>query len=888
MLSTMSRRQRCIPAAGQILLAIGLLFIAAAAQAGPVFDRASLAPDAISPNNDGVQEYTEIRYTLSADSADVRILLTRAGGTPVVDTLQVFTRQGGTRSRVFDGSVRSGPVADGSYEIRILGVGTGGEGTEQAVLPLEIDRAAPAITSLALVSPATPVVQNGTRVTLQACMDGAFDQVSADFSALDSGFIAAAVSVTSVSDFCRRFTYTITPSNTLTDRSGLAVTVTTRDRAGNRSTGSIEFCLSNSPPVLLTAALLNPVPVFQNGDQIRAEIQVNSPNDVTVRGDFINLDSGSGPGLTEVERIGTGRFRLNYTISGVNNRPDGAYRLRLYAYDVNGCGVDADSSLTVTLDNAGALPALIGGISVTPAAYSPHGEGVEDSVTIHYTVLEDTVGVLIRVEGVLKSGSPFTHVLFSGPGFSLAPVPRGSYTLRWDGLFPVELDQLNDQVLTVVVRASSLKLGLNRSEERKIELDRARPVFKTYRPPVSSVVRNDRQVAFTVVYDRPGYDVSADFGELDSNFPRAVSVADSGNGAYRIAYTISPTNARPDGINKDVRLTATDAAGNSEVVEDLARFCLSNSPPRLASAQLLSKPGPYRKLDQISLRTKWVDGQWTLAKPLQVTASFLSLDTDFNERLDQLLIADVSSAANPDTAVFDIAYRLSSGNEIEVTEAGILVTARDHADLGCGSAIGVEALRVKVDSEPPFRPTLTASGGVVRTAVDTLRGVAEEAVMVIINRGSTPVDTIAVPGVDGKFSGPITLEPGENKFNAVSVDVAGNLSKPSVPDLVIFYVQGDVVQIPGPFTPGKEFFIGLVSPARRLSVRIFNLDGVEIARLEAEGGDLFRIPWDGKDATGALASSGPYLAVVEVVNAASGRTDRFKKAFVFARRGAGS
>jgi hypothetical protein len=28
--------------------------------------------------------------------------------------------------------------------------------------------------------------------------------------------------------------------------------------------------------------------------------------------------------------------------------------------------------------------------------------------------------------------------------------------------------------------------------------------------------------------------------------------------------------------------------------------------------------------------------------------------------------------------------------------------------------------------------------------------------------------------------------------------------------------------------------------------------------------------------------------VVEVVNAASGRTDRFKKAFVFARRGAGS
>ncbi len=880
--STMNCRPRRVPTTGRILLAIGLLLVAADAYASPVFDRASLSPSAISPNNDGVQEYTEIRYTLSADSADVRILLTRAGGASVVATLQVLTRQGGTKSRLFDGSVGSDPVADGSYEIRILGSGTGGEGTEEVVLPLEIDRVAPIISSLTLLSPAAPVVQNGTRVTLQACMDGNFDQVSADFSALDSGFIAGAVSVTSVSDACRRFTYTITPSNALTDRSGLEVTVTARDRAGNRSTGSLEFCLSNSPPVLLTATLLSSVPVFQNGDQIRTEIQVNSPNEVTVRGDFVNLDSGFGPGLTGVERIGTGRFRLTYTISAVNNRPDGEYRLRLYAYDVNGCGVDADSSLTVTLDNAGALPALIGAVSVTPAAYSPNGDGVKDDVTINYTVLEDTVKVIVWVEFLVKNDSVVkTHTLLP-PGNVL----RGSHTLHWDGLFQVELNQIADQVLNVVVRASSTKLGLNRSEILKVELDRAPPVFKTIRLPLSTVVRNDRQVAFSVVYDRAGYDLSADFSELDSNFPRAVSVADSGNGAYRIAYTISPTNARPDGINKDVRLTAIDAAGNSGVVEDHARFCLSNLPPRLASAQLLSKPGPYRKLDQISLRTKWVDGQWTSTKPLQVTANFSSLDTDFNDRLDQLLIADVSSAASPDTAVFDIAYRLSAGNENETGEGTITVTARDNADLGCAS-VTVNALKITLDSEPPFRPTLTASGGVVRAAVDTLRGVAEDAVMVIINRGTTPVDTFAVPLLDGKFSGPITLEPGENKFNAVSVDAAGNTSKPSVPDLVIFFVQGDVVQIPGPFTPGKEFFIGLVSPARQLSVRIFNLDGVEIARLEAEGGDLFHVPWDGKDANGALVSSGPYFAVVEVVDAASGRTDRFKKAFVFARRGTG-
>jgi hypothetical protein len=167
------------------------------------------------------------------------------------------------------------------------------------------------------------VVQNGTRVILQACMTAR--SIAALTSPLSTAGSSQCGSVTSVSDACRRFTYTVTPSNTLIDRSGLAVTVTARDRAGNRSSRAFEFCLSNSPPVLLTATLLTSVPVFQNGDQIRAEIQVNSPNEVTVRGDFVNLDSGSGPALTEVERIGTGRFRLNYTISAVNTRPDGVY-----------------------------------------------------------------------------------------------------------------------------------------------------------------------------------------------------------------------------------------------------------------------------------------------------------------------------------------------------------------------------------------------------------------------------------------------------------------------------------------------------------------------------------------------------------------------------------
>jgi len=65
-------------------------------------------------------------------------------------------------------------------------------------------------------------------------------------------------------------------------------------------------------------------------------------------------------------------------------------------------------------------------------------------------------------------------------------------------------------------------------------------------------------------------------------------------------------------------------------------------------------------------------------------------------------------------------------------------------------------------------------------------------------------------------------------------------------------------------------------------IRIFNLDGIEVQRIEQGPGDLYQIPWDGTDRTGNMSSSGPYIAVAEIeVNGAV--RDRIKKAFVFTR-----
>lgn len=100
------------------MLLLTILSVAAAlcgavpVAAAPIFSSAELTFDAISPNHDGVQEFTEIRYTIAVDSAEVRITLLQGAGGPVLETLQVFTRQGGTHSRIFDGVIGSGALPE--------------------------------------------------------------------------------------------------------------------------------------------------------------------------------------------------------------------------------------------------------------------------------------------------------------------------------------------------------------------------------------------------------------------------------------------------------------------------------------------------------------------------------------------------------------------------------------------------------------------------------------------------------------------------------------------------------------------------------------------------------------------------------------------------------
>jgi len=871
-----------------LLSALGLAALMALgavrpAQALPVFSSTRLSEDAISPNGDGVKDLTIISYTVDVDTALVRIILTGGGGS-IQDTLQIFSRRGrGVHSLPFDGTTSKGTVPDGTYQIQILGVGALGEGTEPATLSLLIDRVPPPITSWDVVSPGT-TLQNGDPLTLQVCYDETPDSVSLDLSGLDSAFDPALVTTTPVGATCLHFDYTISPTNTFPDSSPIPARVTLVDRAGNESEAVLDLCLSNFPLSLLEVTLRNQADIFRNGDEIRVHAAFSSGNDITPGADFSSIDSQFDPSGVVVEEVAPQAYDLSYVIRSGNTRPDGPHRLIVFARDA-GCGYAADSSLVVTLDNAGQESTLITNARMSRNAFCPTGLPGESvgfpTVDIRFDVIEDTVIVGITAVADLRSDGPNPAakdqritILRTQPDGVL---PRGSYSFTWDGsgISSNHTPQrLVEQDVTIEIHVTSIALDRTLTQDLHVAVDRTPPVLLSFPPTEELAAKNGVRLDIPVTYDGDGYKLSADFSGLDSHFdPGLVSPTQLGNGDYEIFYRVTTNNARPDSTNITIPITAVDVAGNAGV-SNVVQACLNNLPPRFVSARFLDHSGPFRSGQRISLQTAW--STEAAQGGLQVTADFSAVDDQF----DPGRVTVVDRGSN----VFDIGYTLTTTSSIKTgTDLPIRVTASDDPSRGCGSTL-VDAVLVTLDNEAPPRPTLIASAQVVTEPFVIVSGQAPEAVKVRIEREGASVDTFDVDPLSFAYSGQVHLQPGINSLTARSLDVAGNQSVVSGAPLDILLVQGNTFEVPSRFIPGGEFLLASSVPASGVRVRIFNLDGVEIQRLEEGPGDLYQISWDGTDTYGNMTSSGPYIAVAEIDVNGSLR-DRIRKAFVFTRAG---
>ena len=854
-----------IRTAAPLLLLIVLVTAPSPAAADPVFDGAVVSPPVISPNGDLVQDFAVIDYTVKVDTAQVVVRVV-SGGIAVATLQPLANRARGDYTLLFDGRDDEDQLLpDGDYDIVLFGVGTQGEGSETVTLELEIDTTPPKfLGSPVMIEPEVGYTQNGDLVVVVTCVEGADSLLTADFSALDSGYDPADVTVIPTDPTCRRIEYTVTPGNTRLDAAGLEVPVTAIDRGGNVARSSLQMCLLNAPPRIADAALVVDPPVFQNGDRIRATLTVVSPAPVLeITADFSALDSGFDSTRVVVRNLGAGQFEISYQVSDQNDRLDGEYPFRLIARDP-GCGL-VDTTLTATLINEGQFDAVIANVSLSAPAFSPNDDGVQDEIDIFFTALLDTTLITIKVR-------------FPGRNDDLIIQEQteylpGDYSYRWDGSTfgsGIDIGDIDDGVATITVNGVDTRRDRRRNRFEDVLIDRTPPQLQTFTVRPAGGVTNSQVLEISATYPQSGHALIPDLIQLDSEFgPGAdISVNENIPGTHIIRYVVSPGNTRDDAADIVIPIQATDIAGNT-ATSNLVRVCLSNRPPRLVSAKFTDQGDqpPFTGASFFVIETLWESS----SGPLTVAYDFSDLDSNFDP-------SDGNAVEDPENpGVFRADYRIGSNNERPNGIRQIFVTAVDQ---GCGLtqtvALEAELLDQDVD-RPEFNDDIP---GVTRDARVLLTGVAFNAALVEISRDNSPVDTLDV--VESVFEGMVDLIPGANVFQAVALDRAGNRSPRSSPVDVLF-VEDSFVDVPKRFRPGNSFFLGLLEPAQEVTIRIYNLEGLEIRRLTGGPGDLITIPWDGFDNRGNLSSSGPYIALIQIVPV-SGSGQTFRQAFVFTRR----
>jgi len=188
----------------------------------------------------------------------------------------------------------------------------------------------------------------------------------------------------------------------------------------------------------------------------------------------------------------------------------------------------------------------------------------------------------------------------------------------------------------------------------------------------------------------------------------------------------------------------------------------------------------------------------------------------------------------------------------------ITTEARDPA--GNGRA---RTVFVVVDSIPPPPPVLDPIASPIDRDSVAVLGTASEAESVFVtfdgvSRGRERV----LSGF--RFDVRIRRFPeGTHTVVAQSADKAGNLSPLSAPVTFVYQEELGVV-LPERFMAGQYLQVNLSKPANAVLLRIYDLTGRLVKRLEDRSTkSVYEFAWDLSDQTGNPVGSGPYVVAVE-------------------------
>ena len=520
--------------------------------------------------------------------------------------------------------------------------------------------------------------------------------------------------------------------------------------------------------------------------------------------------------------------------------------------------------------------ALGGSVTVTPTAFSPDGDGVEDVATVRYTLLDS----LAELSIVVLAADTLTPV-----DTLRAPAPEGVpglHTIAWDGR----------DASGAVVADGLYWVRLFARPATAIDTTVTLPVSVDLTPPVVTVFG-----ASPAVYapDLPGapsvLSVTFHAGSVSPSAPGRVpdelqvevldpsgQPLDAADLAGRIAWTPPPPVTDPPSILADgdmtmtwdatgqtglvdgdhtVRVLVVDAAGHTAVGETVVR--LDVSAPEIH----FDAPTPSSRIrvvpDSLSgwardgggidtLRIRYPASDWLDLVPMRVSG-----DTTFF----RALLAD----SIPGDGSWTISVQAVDG-------PGRTATA---------------ALTFTLDATAPPPPVLDPFDGVWHSTTFTVTGtmpdLGEPEAHAFVRRNGVVVDS-AFTIVSTDLAVTIPLVSGVNVIDAVMVDAAGNVSGPSNALRVVFD-ESPGLFVPVPFRPGDRFTVGVATPARRVTLRIYDTSGDLVARLgpQETAATRYDFAWNGTPAGGGRVRRGPLVVVATVRDDAG--VHRLRRVFLF-------
>jgi hypothetical protein len=786
---------------------------------------------------------------------------------------------------------------------------------------------APVYEGVEFVAPLDGKVRNGDLVEFYAFWDSTHYAITANFNALDNGATSLVTGVYKEEKGAYWFAHSVSDENSRTDDGTVSIRLAATNPLSDTqsSTSAIQLCLSNNPPVPISAEVIGDSTRFVqkgsnliyqaiNGEVLTIEtVWEYELDDFSISADFSLVDAADSLHLASywgVSENGLANYQIQYRISD-NAVADGVHatnrHISIKGYD-GGCGID---SLTVTIDVDNKGPSYAPFLHTMPDTLSSESlairggasasafEGVYDVLAVvnndrefvfdvspsaDSLIFEGEIGldyganfISFHTRDLVENRSPATTQEIWVP-LNLAPVFRNTYIVEPDTAAVLPEEDIDHP---------------NRYAIKVRDGDYLR--FYTY--------WDDLEI----------YSVWADMTQIDSNGPShlagsfVASVIDESQNTYNcyaFEYTMSSPgeNTVSDYKNIPVPITAFNANTGGETTTESLRFCLCNNPPQHIRTWVINDPAIWTYYPEIgdttwvmrnggpfSIYTSW----FTLDTGPAISIDFSGADRSWDQALEGQLVDTnrISELSTETVRTYRMDYRFGeSAVRDEDPKIGlpIRITLNDQND-GCNDDTAI--LLIEMDNDAPASSPLLSSDKPNKTTDSTLviSGTVDlDVVDVLVKVVYSPDSSRAavLPIVDQAFSGiSPPLIPGENQITVYARDEVGNRSH-SYERFTTFLVTDDTVVIPKPYRSGDKIEINSIIEWSRLEVTIFNLEGDEIDSWSYSGFSTehgISLQWDGTNQHGDLVHTGPYLLRIQAKDASGNTQKEEVKAFVFTR-----